>query len=53
MAGRQKYYEKSENCSQGHEKVWDVIGNPPPKEMGKLGSAGAQVRESAKKAVPG
>ena len=40
MAERQKYCQKSKDCTQGNEKVWAVVRNSPLQEVGKSGTAG-------------
>ncbi len=47
MVKGQKYRKKSKNCLESHEKIWFIVGNPPPQEVGKPWAAGTQVQESS------
>lgn len=40
VAERSKYREEPENCAESYEKVWFVIRDPPPKEVGQPRPAG-------------
>lgn len=42
-----------ENCLESHEKIWFIVGNPPPEEVGKPWAAGTQVQESSCSTVSG